>query len=271
MGHADGRTRLIDVLAAGTGGAEIVDADVVHVEVDFDVFRFRQDGNGCRRRVDTAAGFGDGHALDAVDARFIFQLAIDARAFDGEDDFLEAAQFRCVGTDDARLPSRLFFDVFHVHAEQVAGKEGCFVAAGSGADFHDDVLVIPRVLGQHEDVQLVFQIGLFLSEAVHFFLGHGDEVIVAVGIVDDFLVAVDGAGNVFVFAECFDNRHQRSVFLGQFLPFVLTGDDRRVADLLFQVHEFILYGLDFIHKRAHKVLLISIRSIHFLHQPAWRR
>ena len=42
MGHADGRTRLIDVLAAGTGGAEIVDADVVHVEVDFDVFRFRQ-------------------------------------------------------------------------------------------------------------------------------------------------------------------------------------------------------------------------------------
>ena len=108
-------------------------------------------------------------------------------------------------------------------------------------------------------MQLVFQVGLFLGEAVHFFLGHGDEVVVAVGIVDDFLVAVNGVGNVFIFAECFDNRRQRSVFLRQFLPFVLTGDDRRVADLLFQVHEFIFHGLDFIHKRAHKVLLISIR------------
>ena len=55
----DSGTRLVDVLAAGTGGTEIVDADVVHIEVDFNIFRFRQDGNGRRRRVDTAAGFGD--------------------------------------------------------------------------------------------------------------------------------------------------------------------------------------------------------------------
>ena len=186
-----------------------------------------------------------------MDAGFIFQLAVDAGAFDREDDFLETAQFRRVGADDARLPARLFFNIFHVHAEEVACKEGRFVAAGTGADFHDDILVIPRVLGQHEDVQLFFEICLFLRKAVHFVLGHSDEVVIAVGIVDDFLVAVNGVGNVFIFAEGFDNRRQRSVFLRQFLPFILTGDDRRVADLLFQVHEFVLYGLDFIHKRAH--------------------
>lgn len=108
--------------------------------------------------------------------------------------------------------------------------------------------VIPRVLGQHEDVQLIFKVGLFFYKAVHFFLSHGHEVIIAVGVVQDFLIPFYRMGDVLILAERFDKGHERRMFLRQLLPFFLTGNDRRVADLLFQVHEFILHGLYFIHK-----------------------
>ena len=37
-----------------------------------------------------------------------------------------------------------------VHAEQVAGKQRRLVAAGAGADFEDGVLLVGRVLGQEQ-------------------------------------------------------------------------------------------------------------------------
>ena len=117
MGHADSRTRLIDVLAASPTGTIIINAYIVHIKIDFYVFCFGQYGNRSRRRVDTAACFRNGDTLYAMYARFIFQLAIDAMAFDRENNFLESAQFRCIGTDDAGFPAGLLFDVFHIHAE----------------------------------------------------------------------------------------------------------------------------------------------------------
>ena len=96
-------------------------------------------------------------------------------AFNGKNNFFETAQFRSIGTDDTRLPARLFFDVFHIHAEQISRKQGCFVTAGSATDFHDDVFIVPRVFRQHEDMQLFFQSGLLLFQIRYFLFGHGDD------------------------------------------------------------------------------------------------
>ena len=76
--QADGRGGLVDVLAAGAAGAENVLAIVVGLEVDFDVFGLGHHGHGGGRGVDAALGLGLGHALHAVAAAFVLQLAIDA-------------------------------------------------------------------------------------------------------------------------------------------------------------------------------------------------
>ncbi len=78
----DGRGGLVDVLAAGAAGAEGVVAVVVGLEIDFDVLRLGQHGHGGGRGVDAALGFGLGHALHAMAAAFVLQLAVDALAFD---------------------------------------------------------------------------------------------------------------------------------------------------------------------------------------------
>ena len=73
-----GRGGLVDVLAAGAARAERVEAVVVGLEIDFDVFRLGQHGDGRGRGVDAALRFGLGHALHAVAAAFVLQLAVDA-------------------------------------------------------------------------------------------------------------------------------------------------------------------------------------------------
>ena len=66
MGHADSRTRLIDVLTAGPAGSEIIDADIIHIQIDFHIFRFRQYGYRSGRRMNAAAGFRNRYTLHTV-------------------------------------------------------------------------------------------------------------------------------------------------------------------------------------------------------------
>ena len=131
---ADGR--FVDVLPAGAAGAEHVLAIIVGLDVDFDVFRLGQHGHRGGRGVDAALGFGLGHALHAMAAAFVLQLAVDAFAFDAQDQFLEAAQLGGVHVEDFDLPAAWSSAVVLVHVVQVAGEQGRLVAAGAGADFH---------------------------------------------------------------------------------------------------------------------------------------
>ena len=106
--------------------------------------------------MDAPGGFGDGHALHAVDAGLVFQTREGAVALDGEDDFFEAADAGFVLREDFNAPAA-FFGVAAVHAEQVARKEGGFIAAGAGADFDDHVAVVARVLGHQQGFELFFE------------------------------------------------------------------------------------------------------------------
>ena len=74
VGDADGGVRLVHVLATGTAGAESVDPQLrfVHHHV-FHFILFGQHGHGAGAGVDTALGFGGGHALHAMGAAFELQ------------------------------------------------------------------------------------------------------------------------------------------------------------------------------------------------------
>lgn len=61
--------------------------------MDIDFFGFWEDCDGSGGGMDAAAGFGDGDALDAVDAGLVFEFAIDVCTFDEEGNFFQAAEF----------------------------------------------------------------------------------------------------------------------------------------------------------------------------------
>ncbi len=101
----DGRLRLVDVLSARAAGREQVLAIVLGLDVDLHVLRLGQHGHRGGRRVDSPLGLRLRHALHAMSAAFVLQLAVAAFAFDAQDHFLEAAQFRGAHVHDLDLPA----------------------------------------------------------------------------------------------------------------------------------------------------------------------
>ena len=97
---------------------------------------------------------GLGHALDAMAAALVAQVLEDVVAGDAEDDFLVAALLAGAEGDVLDLPA-LVAGIVGVHVVEVAGEEGRLVAAGAGADFHDDAVEV-LALGQEQVFQLAF-------------------------------------------------------------------------------------------------------------------
>ena len=146
VSDADGRIRLVDVLAAGTRGAERVDAQLGGIDRQvLDLVEFRQDRNRARGGMDAALCFRRRHALHAVRARFELELRVRAFAHDAADDFPVAAVLASAFAQHFDLPA-LPLGIARIHAEEVAGENGGLVPARAGADFQEDVRVVARVL-----------------------------------------------------------------------------------------------------------------------------
>ena len=70
------RIRRVDRLPARTGRAERIDADVLGIQLHFHFVGFGQHRHRDRRSVHAALLFGHRHALHAVHAALVFQLAV---------------------------------------------------------------------------------------------------------------------------------------------------------------------------------------------------
>src|SRR5690606_25789282 len=131
VGQANGRLRLVDVLAAGPAGPVGVDLDILGPDFHFYILHLGEDGHGGRGGVDAAGRLGDGHPLHPVDTAFKLQAAVGVGTGDFYNDFPDAAPVRFVEGDDLRAPV-VALGVAQVHAQQVGGKQGGFIAAGPG-------------------------------------------------------------------------------------------------------------------------------------------
>ena len=99
--------------------------------------------------VDAALRFGRGHALHAMRAGLELEMRERAVADDAADDFLVAAVLAGALRQHFDAPA-LLVGVARVHAEQIAGEDRRFVAAGARAHFEVDVAVVARVLRQQQ-------------------------------------------------------------------------------------------------------------------------
>ena len=77
---ADGGRGLVDVLAAGAGRTERVDAQILRVDIEVELLRFGQHGHCCGRGMHAALTLGLGHALHTVYAALELEPRIHAVA-----------------------------------------------------------------------------------------------------------------------------------------------------------------------------------------------
>ena len=78
VGETHRRVGCVHALSSRTGRAEKVKSDVVPTEINIKFSRFRKDCDRSRRGLYPALGFGLGHPLDTVHARFVFHHAVNA-------------------------------------------------------------------------------------------------------------------------------------------------------------------------------------------------
>ena len=142
------RVGLVDVLAAGAGGAEGVDAQVGRIDVDFDgVVDFGIDEHAGKRGVAAVVGVERRLAHQAVHAGFGAQMAVGVVAADLERGALDAGDFARRFFEQLDLEA-LALAVAQVHALEHRGPVLRLGAAGAGLDVEKAVVRVHRV-GEH--------------------------------------------------------------------------------------------------------------------------
>ena len=156
MRDADGTFRTVDVLTARTRRTVQVDMQIVGIDIHVHIFGFGQYRHRHRRGMNAPAGFGCRHALYAMGAAFVFELAVSTKARDHKGNFLITAKLCSIRVNDFHFPA-LLFHIAAIHTKEVTGKERCFFTADTATDFHDDVFIVIGVFGQQQNGQLIIE------------------------------------------------------------------------------------------------------------------
>ncbi len=173
VGQPHRRIGLVDVLAAGARGAEGVDAQIAGIDFDLaELVGLGHYRDRAGRGMDAPLRLGGRHALHAMAARFELQLRERGIAGDAHDHFLVAAQIRRRLAHDLDLPA-LPLGIARVHAQQIAGEQRAFLAAGAGADFQDQVAVVVGVLRQQQRLQAGLQFFELRARGIDLVAGKG--------------------------------------------------------------------------------------------------
>ena len=117
--------------------------------------------------------------------------------------------------------------VSDVHPEKVCTKEGCFIAACSGSDFQDNVLLVVRVLRKEQDFELFF---LGLDQLIEFADLHFRHFADLFVVLCQHLLSVSQVSLcLLVLLVLLDDRLHFAHLLDVLLPHRLIGDDIRIG------------------------------------------
>ena len=105
--------------------------------------------------------------------------------------------------------------VVDVHPVQLRGEQSRLVAAGTSPDFHNNVLVIVGILGQEQNLQLIFQLLNPLSGIGQFLLRQLPHLLVRL-LLQDGKTVLHILLRFFVRGIGLHQRSQIGLFLHQF-------------------------------------------------------
>ena len=168
-------------------------------------------------------------------AAFVTQILKRFVALDAEDDFLEPALFAGAKRDLLDLPT-FFTGVVGIHGVKIAGEDGGFVAAGAGADFDDDALVI--LAGAEQQIFETF-VQRFLArlQFADFLLGEGLHVGILLRIGDDRFGGGEFFGDFDVVEIGAHHFGEGAVFLAEPRVAGAVRDHLRIGEEPFQFRE----------------------------------
>ena len=151
--------------------------------------------------MNASAGFGLRHALDAMNARFVTHFRINVVALDHRERFLDAAD-ACVGSvHDLHFPA-LTLGIARIHSQDLGRKKRRLVAAGSGPDLENYVLLVVRVFRQQQEFQSFFGVRQFCFDLGDFGQGHLAHLLV-VGRIEQVLVHPARSSCIFLTSRYF--------------------------------------------------------------------
>ncbi len=186
------------------------------------------------------------NALYAVSTGFKLQVRVHIIAMDLEDELRVTAGGAFVFIDDFQFPA-LAFAVALVHIVEVAGEDGGFVAARSGADLHDDVPLIFRVFRDEHDFDLLVHHFFTAAEFFEFHLGHFPHL--RVGVFAHGLGALQIVEQVLVLQVGVCDGPQLTVLFVDFGKLTGIGDYLRVRELFLEVLETMKDGGELVEQR----------------------
>ncbi len=112
-----------------------------------------------------------------------------------------------VGADDLHAPATRF-GIAAVHAEEIAGENRRFIAAGSGAHFDKTGALIVGIFRQQQNLQLLLQHVTLLTRFLQLFLRH----VTHFRIVEHLLRGFDIFLHLLPVAEATGHIGQLSIF-----------------------------------------------------------
>ena len=232
--QTDGGSHLVDVLSAVSAGVKDVDFDLGILDLDFGIFDLWQYGHGSGGGVQAALGFGNGDALDTMDAALHAEAAVGLFAVDLECGLFDRSDAGFEVRDLGYLPF-FVFGVAVVHSLQVAGEEAGLVPARSGADFDDGDVFVGAFLGEEFNVDVLFPLFEFLIQFADLIVGHADQLYVVFVVGEDVARGVAFGEGLFIFAVEFEDVLFFAVFLAEFFGAAHIRDDLGLAHKLFQL------------------------------------
>ena len=168
-------------------------------------------------------------------ARLILHDGVDLVTLDLELDGLEATRLGWAGVEDRHLP--LFgLDEALVHLKEVARKDGSLVAARSGANLDNGVLLVHRITRNEHDLDVFLELGELGLVLGDLHLEHLLLVGIA-GIVQHLLGHLDVIEGTKVLASCLHQVSLVRIFLVEAREFLNVAGNGRVGELLLELFE----------------------------------
>ena len=245
--QTDSRVGSIDTLPTIAGGTHHVDADILFIDLHIHFLRLRHHRNGNGRSMDTSAGFRLRNPLYTMHTAFVFHYRVGSLPGNHKGYTLHSSDTNFLHLHGFHLPAAAF-RIMHIHTINFCRKQGRFISAGTGADFHNNVFIIIRVLRQKKNLHGFFQLFHPLFGITQLFLQHLSHVLVGFHFQHGKAV-FNVLLTFFVFSISLHNRSQFALLLHQLTETLLIISHRRLMQLTHnffitnqQIVQFIKHG-----------------------------
>mmetsp|Transcript_95091 Transcript_95091/g.266256 ORF Transcript_95091/g.266256 Transcript_95091/m.266256 type:complete len:259 (+) Transcript_95091:424-1200(+) len=191
----------VDILSSSSTGSHGGHFNIFWIDIDVNFVALGHDCDGSCRCMDATLRFCCWHSLNTVHSSLPLEFGINHFPFHFHHDILVASIVAGRFIDYHSLPS-LRNDVFSVHIQQIASKNGGLRASRPSSNFQHDVSGVVGILGQKQNFHPRLELLQLWFDFFHFRTRHFFHLWIITGFLKQFLRAIQLFFQLTVFIEC---------------------------------------------------------------------